>query len=109
LAECRRACKGVPRPRTASSTRPTRTAADALTEITRTAEFAPADATPWILRDIACPACGYRDPAGPERLSPGNRVRFFCDGCGAFVTILLSDAQAAAVRRWSSEVSRTIS
>jgi hypothetical protein len=70
-----------------------------MTVITRTAQFEPADGVDRILEAIACPACGYRDPADAYRLTPGNRVRFFCDGCGAFVAILLSEAQAEAVRR----------
>jgi hypothetical protein len=72
-----------------------------MTVVTRIAQFGPADAADRILDDIACPACGYRDPVDEYRVTPGNRVRFFCDGCGAFVTILLSDAQADVVRRWS--------
>jgi hypothetical protein len=55
-----------------------------------------------MLDDIACPACGHLDSADTYRLTPGNQVRFFCDGCGAFVTVLLDEAQADAVRHWSS-------
>ena len=73
-----------------------------MAEITHTAQFAPAAAITRILEDIACPACGYVEDAERYRLSPGNRMRFFCDGCGAFVTILLSKEQADAVRAWSS-------
>lgn len=72
--------------------------------ITRVAAFGPADTDERIRDEIACPACGYRDPADVCRVRPGNRVRFFCDGCGAFVTILLSDAQAEVVRRWEPGV-----
>lgn len=74
-----------------------------MTVITRTPTFGPGDPAERIIAEIACPACGYRDPAETYRVSPGNRVRFFCDGCGAFVTILLSDAQAEIVRRWPPE------
>ncbi|HJS94969.1 MAG TPA: hypothetical protein VJ741_11955 [Solirubrobacteraceae bacterium] len=74
-----------------------------MTVITRTAAFEPTDTAERILADIACPACGYRDPADTFRVTPANRVRFFCDGCGAFVTILLSDAQAEIVRRWERQ------
>lgn len=74
-----------------------------MTVITRTPTFGPGDSAERILAEIACPACGYRDPAETYRVSPGNRVRFFCDGCGAFVTILLSDAQAEIVRGWTRE------
>jgi uncharacterized Zn finger protein len=70
--------------------------------ITRTARFSPGDAVPAILVDIACPACGYLDPAEVAQFGSGERVRFFCDGCGAFVTVLLDDAQAEAVRHLAS-------
>lgn len=68
--------------------------------ITRIAEFGPTDTAERILAAIACPACGHSDPADTYRVTPANRVRFFCDGCGAFVTILLSDSQAEIIRRW---------
>jgi hypothetical protein len=74
-----------------------------MTVITRTAAFGPTDTAERILAEIACPACGYRDPADTYRVTPANRVRFFCDGCGGFVTILLSDAQAEVVRRWEPQ------
>lgn len=71
-------------------------------ELTHTARFSAADALDRMLEEIGCPACGYLDPGDTYRLSPDNKMRFFCDGCGAFVTILLTDAQAEAVRHWSS-------
>lgn len=74
-----------------------------MTVITRAAAFGPADTAERIVAELACPACGYRDPSDTYRVRPGNRVRFFCDGCGAFVTILLSDAQAEIVRRLERE------
>ena len=74
-----------------------------MTVITRAAAFGPADKAERILAEVACPACGYRDPSDAYRVRPGNRVRFFCDGCGAFVTILLSDTQAEIVRRLERE------
>lgn len=67
--------------------------------ITRIAEFGPTDTAERILAEISCPVCGYRDPSDIHRVRPANRVRFFCDGCGAFVTILLSDSQAEIIRR----------
>ena len=72
-----------------------------MTVITRNAAFGPADAAERFLAELACPACGYRDPDDTYRMTPGQRIRFFCDGCGAFVTIVLSDAQAEAVRHWT--------
>jgi hypothetical protein len=74
-----------------------------MTVITRSAAFRPGDTAEQILADIACPACGYQDPVDTYRLPLGNRVRFFCDGCGAFVTILLNEAQAEIVRRWTPD------
>ncbi len=68
-----------------------------MSEITRTARFRPADAIGQILEEMACPRCGYLDLAVTPRLALGNRVRFFCDGCGAFVTLMLNDAQVEAV------------
>ena len=67
-----------------------------------TAQFGPGEPVARMLDDMACPDCGYLEPAETYRLTPGNRVRYFCDGCGAFVTIELSDAQADAVQRFSS-------
>ncbi len=67
--------------------------------ITRIAELGPTDTAERIRAAIACPACGYSDPDDAYRVTPANRVRFFCDGCGAFVTILLSDSQAEILRR----------
>lgn len=74
-----------------------------MTVITRIATFGGADTAERILAELACPACGFRDAADTYRLTPGNRVRFFCDGCGAFVTILLSDAQAETLRASTAE------
>lgn len=73
-----------------------------MAQLTHTARFGATEALERMLDDIACPACGYLDPADTYRLTAGNKVRFFCDGCGAFVTIVLNDGQAEAVRRWSS-------
>jgi hypothetical protein len=72
-----------------------------MAEITRTAQFGPADALARMLDDISCSVCGYREPADTYRLSVGNNVRYFCDGCGAFVTISLNPQQAERVRGWS--------
>lgn len=74
-----------------------------MSEITHTASFQPASAVAEILEDLACPRCGYLDPADARRLALGNRVRFFCDGCGAFVTLVLNDAQVAAMAHLRSE------
>ena len=66
-------------------------------DITRTASFAPGDSLARIFEDFACPACGHREPGERFPSMTGGRVRSFCDSCGAFVTILLSDEQAGAI------------
>jgi transcription elongation factor Elf1 len=51
-----------------------------------------------MLADLACPACGHVESRElPERIAM-NRMRIFCDCCGAFVTILLNDEQVEAIR-----------
>lgn len=70
-----------------------------MTQISRAAGFSPGETLPRILGDLACPACGhpYPDVAIPPLAD--NKILCFCDGCGAFVTTLLSDAQAGAIHR----------
>jgi transcription elongation factor Elf1 len=51
-----------------------------------------------MLADLACPACGHVESRElPDRIAM-NRMRIFCDCCGAFVTILLNDEQVEAIR-----------
>jgi hypothetical protein len=68
-------------------------------EITRTATFAPGDPLARILDDFACPSCGHRDTGDRFPSITGGRARMFCDSCGAFVTIMLSDEQAGSIGR----------
>jgi len=68
-------------------------------DISHTAKFSPADTLPRILEDLACPACGHQDRRDAPRSITGNKMRIFCDCCGAFITITLSDEQARALRR----------
>jgi hypothetical protein len=70
-----------------------------LPSITHTARFHPGDEIVQILDDLACPSCGHRDPGGAFPTITGGRVRMFCDSCGTFVTILLTDEQAIALDR----------
>ena len=70
-------------------------------KVTHIAKFRPSDAPARILADLACPACGHRDPSDPRNGVIHNELRIFCDCCGTFATVLLSDEQADAVRRWS--------
>ena len=67
-------------------------------EIIHTARFRPGDSLTQMLEDLACPGCGNRDPGEAFPSVTGDTVRMFCDGCGAFVTILLSEEQADALR-----------
>lgn len=70
-------------------------------ELTHIAQFSPVDEPSQILLDLACPACGHQDPGDLRQRVSDNKLRIFCDCCGAFTTVLLSDEQAVAVRRWS--------
>lgn len=70
-----------------------------MTQISRPAGFSPDAPLPRMLEDFACPACGcpYPDVALPQFAD--NKILRFCDGCGAFITTLLSNAQARAIHR----------
>jgi hypothetical protein len=69
-----------------------------LPERTHTATFRATDGPSRMLADLACPACGHVEARElPDRIAM-NRMRIFCDCCGAFVTILLTDEQVQAIR-----------
>jgi hypothetical protein len=70
-----------------------------MTHVSHTAHFAPGDTFPHILEDLACPACGRQDPQVLRCGITENRIRLFCDCCGAFITFVLDDAQAGALGR----------
>ncbi len=70
--------------------------------ITRTARFTPGADRAHIAEELACPSCGFADDAVTYRPTRENRLRVFCDGCGAFVVFTLSAEQAEAVRALSS-------
>jgi transcription elongation factor Elf1 len=72
-----------------------------LPHISRTASFSPSDATDRILEDLACPACGHQDLANAHHRLASNQLRIFCEGCGAFITISMSDEQATTIQGWS--------
>jgi transcription elongation factor Elf1 len=67
--------------------------------ILHTAKFDPSDSPARILQDLVCPACGREDPADACNRITDNKLRIFCDGCGAFATILLNDEQVRAIHR----------
>jgi hypothetical protein len=70
-----------------------------VSEVIRIATFRPEDSIARMLEDLACPACGHREQAAAFPAISGDRIRIFCDCCGAFATIVLSEEQAAAMRR----------
>jgi hypothetical protein len=76
-----------------------------LPDISYGAKFNPADAPARILKDLACPVCGHQDPGNAHRSIADNKLRIFCDHCGAFITISLSHEQARALHRCSAILS----
>jgi hypothetical protein len=64
-----------------------------MSDILRVAQFSASDSLDRILEDLACPACGHRNPTELRRQIVENKLRVFCDGCGAFITIVLTDEQ----------------
>jgi len=75
-----------------------------LPQISYTATFNPDDSLDRILDDLACPICRHKDPGAPHRWISENQMRIFCEGCGAFVTVLVSREQATAIHRWSQSI-----
>jgi transcription elongation factor Elf1 len=73
-----------------------------VSRISRTATFSPDDTTDRILEDLACPACGHQDLGSAHNRLATNELRIFCDGCGAFITISMSDEQATTIQRWAT-------
>jgi hypothetical protein len=64
-----------------------------MSDILRVAQFSASDSRDRILEDVACPACGHRNPTELRRQIVENKLRVFCDGCGAFLTVALTDEQ----------------
>ena len=73
-------------------------------QISYTATFNPDDSLDRILDDLACPICRHKDPGATHRWISENQMRIFCEGCGAFVTVLVSREQATAIHRWSQSI-----
>jgi hypothetical protein len=73
-----------------------------LPAISHIATFNPTGARRRILEDLACPACGHCDPAVAYSRVIENKIRLFCDCCGSFITILLSEEQARVLHHWSA-------
>jgi transcription elongation factor Elf1 len=73
-------------------------------QVSYTATFRPEDSLDRIRQDLACPACGHEDPAATHHWISENQMRIFCEGCGAFVTVLVSREQATAIHRWSQSM-----
>ena len=70
-----------------------------MSDISYTATFSPDDSLARILEDLACPVCGQQDPGDAHRSITSNKMRIFCDRCGAFITVSFSDEQARALHR----------
>jgi transcription elongation factor Elf1 len=68
------------------------------------ATFSPGDSPARIREELACPACGHQDPGEAHPQMSDNTLRIFCSGCGAFVTITMTEEQAEAIRRRSEMV-----
>jgi transcription elongation factor Elf1 len=74
-----------------------------MSQVMYIAKFSPDDPQSRILEDLACPACGRQDLGdAPTRIAQ-NEMRLFCEDCGAFVTVVMSDEQVQAVQRLSVE------
>ena len=72
--------------------------------VSHTATFSPTDPLSRMLEDLDCPVCGHHDPGGAHRWITDNKVRIFCDCCGSFITISMSDEQARAIHQWTATV-----
>ena len=76
-----------------------------MSRVFHTATFAPQDSPARIREELVCPACGHEDLGEAHLRITDNTLRIFCGGCGAFVTITLSDEQAQAIRGCSATLS----
>jgi hypothetical protein len=73
-----------------------------VSHVSHAATFGPTDELPRILDDLACPCCRRRYTGEAHTRITDNKLRMFCDGCGAFATIELTDEQVGAIRRVSA-------
>ena len=76
-----------------------------MSQVFHVATFSPEDSPARIREELVCPACGHEDLGEAHLRISDNTLRIFCGGCGAFVTITLSEEQAQAVRRCSGKLS----
>lgn len=72
-------------------------------QVIHIAKFSPGDPQARIVEELACPACGRCDVGDAHTRIVENQMRLFCDDCGSFVTIVLSDAQVLAIQSWSEK------
>lgn len=56
-----------------------------------------------LVADLCCPRCGYHDPNGSHTGVQDGSLRYFCDSCGAFVTVALTPAQARVLQTWLTD------
>ena len=72
--------------------------------VSHTATFSPTDPLARMLQDLDCPVCGHHDPGDAHRWITNNKVRIFCDCCGSFITISMTDEQARAIHQWPARL-----
>jgi transcription elongation factor Elf1 len=76
-----------------------------VSRVFHTATFDPQDTPARIREELVCPACGHDDLGKAHLQMSDDTLRIFCGGCGAFITITLSEEQAQAIRRCSATLS----
>ena len=70
-----------------------------MASISHTATFRPYDPPARIYEDLRCPRCGHHELADAHTQITDGVVRIFCDCCGTFITISVTEAQAASLLR----------
>jgi transcription elongation factor Elf1 len=76
-----------------------------MSRVIHIATFSPEDSPARIREELVCPACGHDDLGEAHLRMSDDTLRIFCSGCGAFITITLSEQQAQAIRRCSVTLS----
>ena len=70
-----------------------------MASISHAATFRPNDPAERIYEDLRCPRCDHPQLADTHTQMTDGVVRIFCDCCGTFITISLTEAQAATLLR----------
>jgi uncharacterized Zn finger protein len=74
-----------------------------MSQVMLIAKFSPDAPRALILEDLACPSCGRQDLGDAHTRIADNQMRLFCEDCGSFITIVMSDEQVQAVYRVSAQ------